>query len=68
MRIDGNKIIFPTHIVVCDPDCADAEYMQLIVEELESAREHTPREHGRILRKINNDGTWGIKKAVDTAS
>ena len=68
MQIEGNKIIFPTHAVVCDPSCASPEYMQLMAEELEDATEHTPREHAAILRYVNNDGTWGIKKLVDVLS
>ena len=62
MNIQGNKIVFPTHVVVCDPSCADKEYMEMMCEELaEFAEEHTPREHARVLRDCNNDGTWGIK-------
>lgn len=66
MQIQSNKIIFPTHVVVCDPEIADAEYMAGMAETLEAdAQEATPREHARVLRHHNNDGTWGIKK-LDT--
>ena len=62
MHIQGNKIVFPTHMVVCDPVCADQAYMEFMYEELlECAKKHTPREHARVLRECNNDGTWGIK-------
>jgi len=62
MNIQANKIIFPTHVVVCDPACASAEYLQDMAEHIkEYAENDTPREHARVLRNCNNDGTWGIK-------
>lgn len=64
MHIVNNQIKFPTHVVVCDPACYSAEYMEEMAREIAKARMHTPREHARILRRHNNDGTWGIKKAV----
>lgn len=64
MHIANNKLIFPTHVVVCDPDCYSVEYMLDMAQEIAKAKAPTPREHARILRRHNNDGTWGIKKAV----
>ena len=63
MRICANKIMFQTHAVVCDPKVADAEYMQLMAETLGAeADQATPREHARVLRNHNNDGSWGIER------
>lgn len=63
MRIQGNAILYATHAVVCDPALANEEYMQFMVEILEDeAKEVSPREHARVLRNNNNDGTWGIKR------
>ncbi len=65
MPVVGNKIVYPTHAVVCDPTVADPEYMQMIAETLDAeATEPTMREHARVLRMHNNDGSWGIKKEV----
>jgi hypothetical protein len=66
MHIAHNQIKFPTHTIVCDPDCYSAEYMLLMAQEIAKAKVPTPRNHARILRQHNNDGTWGIKvyKAV----
>ncbi len=62
MNIQANKIVFPTHVVVCDPVCASETYMQDMAEHIEMyARNSTPREHALVLRNCNNDGTWGIK-------
>ena len=62
MNIHANKIIFPTHVVVCDPDCASRNYMEEMAGYFEVFAENdTPREHARVLRYCNNDGTWGIK-------
>lgn len=61
--IVGNKILFPTHAVVCDPEVCDPSYMEIMEETiLADAKEATPREHARVLRRHNNDGSWGIKK------
>lgn len=66
MNIKHNTIVFPTHVVVCDPGCYSPEYMQDMVEYFEDyAVEDTPREHARVLRHCNNDGTWGIKKVTN---
>jgi hypothetical protein len=62
MQINGNKIIYATHVVVCDPSCASPEYMKIMAELLEDANAPTMREHARTLRYHNNDGTWGIKQ------
>ena len=65
MQIQSNKIIFPTHVVVCNPAVADKEYMEEMANYLEADTRHeTPREHARLLRNCNNDGTWSIKKTV----
>lgn len=61
MHIAHNQIKFPTHTIVCDPDCYSLEYMLIMAEEIARARMHTPRCHAAILRFHNNDGTWGIK-------
>jgi hypothetical protein len=63
MVIDSNKIIFPSHVVVCDPGCASADYVEMMADLLmQEATEPSPREHARVLRHHNNDGTWGIKQ------
>jgi hypothetical protein len=63
MQVNGNKIVFPTHAIVCDPEVADPEYMRLIADTIEAeANEPTMREHARVLRNHNNDGSWGIKR------
>lgn len=62
MHIINNTIVYPTHTVVCDPACYSSEYMQdMMVHISENAEDDTPREHARVLRHCNNDGTWGIK-------
>jgi hypothetical protein len=62
MQIQANKLIFPTHVVVCELGCYSAEYMEDMAYCLATeARSETPREHARVLRHNNNDGTWGIK-------
>jgi hypothetical protein len=61
MVIEANKVIFNTHAVVCDPTCASTEYMEIMATLLQEALVETPREHARVLRYHNNDGTWGIK-------
>jgi hypothetical protein len=62
MNIQYNTIVYPTHVVTCDPAVYSREYMEDMARTLdEDAVEPTPREHARVLRLHNNDGTWGIK-------
>ena len=62
MYIRANNIIYPTHTVVCDPSCASKEYLEEMAHHIGLyADNDTPREHARVLRNCNNDGTWGIK-------
>lgn len=61
-NIQGNKIIYPTHVVVCEPTCYSEDYMEDMAYMLEKrAEDNSAREHARVLRYCNNDGTWGIK-------
>jgi hypothetical protein len=61
MHIAHNRISFPTHTIVCDPACYSVEYMLDMAAEIAKAKDPTPRQHAKILRHHNNDGTWGIK-------
>jgi hypothetical protein len=63
MNIINNTIVYPTHTVVCDPAICKSipGYMEEMQECLAEASEPTMREHARVLRYHNNDGTWGIK-------
>jgi len=62
MQIKHNTIVFPTHIIVCDPAVYWPEYMVEMAELLEvEATDCTARAHAKVLRNNNNDGTWGLK-------
>ncbi len=67
MQIQGNRIVFPTHAVEMNLEAGWSEefsqgYLKAMAEHLDlQADEPTPREHARVLRECNNDGTWGIK-------
>jgi hypothetical protein len=62
MNIQRNTIVYPTHVVTCDPAVYSRAYVEDMANTLtEEAAEPTPREHARVLRWHNNDGTWGIK-------
>lgn len=62
MHIKHNTIVFPTHIIVCDPAVCRPKYMEEMAELIaDEAEDNTPRAHARVLRNNNNDGTWGLK-------
>jgi hypothetical protein len=60
MKIAKNRICYATHNVVCDPDCADADYMVAMADSLNPTG--TSAEHLKELHYMNNDGTWTIER------
>jgi hypothetical protein len=62
MNIVKNRICYTTHNVVCDPDCADAEYMVAMADSL--TPHARPAVHRKELYNMNNDGTWTIELPI----
>lgn len=58
--IKNNEIHFADHIVVCDPDVADPEYMQEMAASLSD--EGSMAGHMNELEDMNNDGSWTVKR------
>lgn len=54
-----NRIQFPTHNVLCDPDVYSADYMVDMNANLSESG--TPAQHRKELEGMNNDGTWTIE-------
>lgn len=60
MKIEGNKIIYADHKVVCDPSCADEEYVHMMAESL--SVDGSMHDHRCELHAMNNDGTWKLHR------
>lgn len=58
-QIIANKIIYADHAVVGDPSIVDAEYLELMAQELTETG--SQKDHERELEMMNNDGTWGVE-------
>lgn len=62
MNIVKNRICYTTHNVVCDPDCADADYMVAMADSL--TPDARPKVHKEELEAMNNDGSWTIELPI----
>ena len=60
MKIQGNKILYDTHAVVCDPSVASVSYMESMADSLDP--NGTAGEHMDELEAMNNDGAWSVEK------
>lgn len=53
-----NEIFFACHKVVCDPECANDDYLNEMAEEFDE--DGAPEEHAEALERVNNDGSWSV--------
>lgn len=60
MHIDGNKIIYKDHCVVCDPNVIFDGYIEEMAERL--SVEGDVNTHDNELQALNNDGSWTIRR------
>lgn len=58
-KIVNNKILYPTHCVVCDPKIATMDYMLIMHSSLTDNAVSSV--HRRQLFDLHNDGTWTIE-------
>lgn len=58
-KVEGNKIIFAKHVVICSPDVADAEYLAIMADSL--SPDGSAKQHVRELDRMNNDGSWTVE-------
>ena len=69
MQVLNDRIVFADHAVVLLTAAQHgeyaAEYVQSMASEFEpnsTIRESARRESARVLRSLNNDGSWGIER------
>jgi hypothetical protein len=60
--VQGNAIVYADHVVVCDPEVADPDYVDMMMVSL--SQDGGIAQHRRELHDMNNDGSWRIHRSI----